>query len=123
MACVFLISAAACGGTPAENDPGGTDNPSGSAGQLKDGEINIFLPIDSDSETAFKNVGNSYTKMMKAKGITVRVNVRSSQDPQGYITSVDGLLKIRISRRVILYRQTRSRSITDRANLWILRRI
>ena len=93
LACVFLISSAACGGTPGEKDPGGTDNPGGSAGQLKDGEINIFLPIDSDSETAFKNVGNSYTKMMKAKGITVRVNVRSSQDPQGYITSVDGLLK------------------------------
>ena len=93
LACVFLISSAACGGTPGEKDPGGTDNPGGSAGQLKDGEINIFLPIDSDSETAFKNVGNAYKKLKKEQGIDVNVVVRSSQDPQGYYTSVDGLLK------------------------------
>ena len=62
LACVFLISSAACGGTPGENDPGGTDNPGGSAGQLKDGEINIFLPIDSDSETAFCSAASNGVK-------------------------------------------------------------
>lgn len=93
-ACVFLLSAAACG----PKDPGG-ETPTGPGtgetptGTVKDGTINIFLPIDSDSEMAFKNVGNAYAKMMKEKGITVRVNVRASSDPTGYYTSVDGLLK------------------------------
>ena len=93
-ACVFLLSAAACG----PKDPGG-ETPTGPGtgetptGTVKDGTINIFLPIDSDSEMAFKNVGNAYAKMMKEKGITVRVNVRASSDPVGYYTSVDGLLK------------------------------
>ena len=93
-ACVFLLSAAACGPrdpggeTPVDPDQGGT-----TTGTVKDGTIHIFLPIDSDSEMAFKNVGNAYAKMMKEKGITVRVNVRASSDPVGYYTSVDGLLK------------------------------
>lgn len=92
LACLFFVSAAACGGTTSDGTEN-PNNPGGNEGTVKDGEINIFLPIDSDTETALKNVGNSYTKMMKEKGISVRVNVRSSQDPQGYTTAVDGLLK------------------------------
>ena len=84
--CMFLLLGVACGGNGDPSDGGGS-------GGLKGGTIDIFLPIDSDSETAFKNVGNAYTRMMKEKGITVRVNVRSTQDPQGYYNSVDGLLK------------------------------
>ena len=82
--CSFMLLAAACGEDP-EPDQGGEAN--------KGGTINIFLPIDSDSETAFKNVGNAYKKMKKEQGIDVNVVVRSSQDPQGYYTAVDGLLK------------------------------
>ena len=82
--CSFMLLAAACGEDP-EPDQGGGAN--------KGGTINIFLPIDSDSETAFKNVGNAYKKMKKEQGVDVNVVVRSSQDPQGYYTAVDGLLK------------------------------
>ncbi len=82
--CSFMLLAAACGEDP-EPDQGGEAN--------KGGTINIFLPIDSDSETAFKNVGNAYKKMKKEQGVDVNVVVRSSQDPQGYYTAVDGLLK------------------------------
>lgn len=83
--CAFLLLGVAC-------DTGnGTDDTGG--GSEKGGTINIFLPIDSDSETAFKNVGNAYKKMKKAQGVDVNVVVRSSQDPQGYYTAVDGLLK------------------------------
>lgn len=95
---LFLFSFAACGNEGVSSSSGNQgENSSSSAeeggGTVKSGTIDIFLPIDSDSETALKNVGNSYAKMMKAKGVNVRINVRSSQDPQGYITSVDGLLK------------------------------
>ena len=83
LACAFLLLGVAC-----VDDPG-----SGTDGTGKGGTINIFLPIDSDSETAFKNVGNAYKKLKKEQGIDVNVVVRSSQDPQGYYTSVDGLLK------------------------------
>ena len=95
---LFLFSFAACGNSGVSSSSGNQgENSSSSAeeggGTVKSGTIDIFLPIDSDSETALKNVGNSYAKMMKGKGVNVRINVRSSQDPQGYITSVDGLLK------------------------------
>ncbi len=95
---LFLFSFAACGNSGVSSSSGNQgENSSSSAeeggGTVKSGTIDIFLPIDADSETALKNVGNSYAKMMKGKGVNVRINVRSSQDPQGYITSVDGLLK------------------------------
>ncbi|MFQ7700887.1 MAG: extracellular solute-binding protein [Christensenellaceae bacterium] len=95
---LFLFSFAACGNKGVSSSSGNQgENSSSSAeeggGTVKSGTIDIFLPIDADSETALKNVGNSYAKMMKGKGVNVRINVRSSQDPQGYITSVDGLLK------------------------------
>ena len=95
---LFLFSFAACGNSGVSSSSGNHgENSSSSAeeggGTVKSGTIDIFLPIDADSETALKNVGNSYAKMMKGKGVNVRINVRSSQDPQGYITSVDGLLK------------------------------
>ena len=83
--CAFLLLGVACGTDNGTDDTGG--------GTEKGGTINIFLPIDSDSETAFKNVGNAYKKMKKAQGVDVNVVVRSSQDPQGYYTAVDGLLK------------------------------
>lgn len=83
--CAFLLLGVACGTDTGTDDTGG--------GTEKGGTINIFLPIDSDSETAFKNVGNAYKKMKKAQGVDVNVVVRSSQDPQGYYTAVDGLLK------------------------------
>ena len=83
--CAFLLLGVACGTDTGTDDTGG--------GSEKGGTINIFLPIDSDSETAFKNVGNAYKKMKKAQGVDVNVVVRSSQDPQGYYTAVDGLLK------------------------------
>ena len=95
---LFLFSFAACGNSGVSSSSGNQgENSSSSAeeggGTVKSGTIDIFLPIDADSETALKNVGNSYAKMMKGKGVNVRIKVRSSQDPQGYITSVDGLLK------------------------------
>lgn len=83
--CAFLLLGVACGTDNGTDDTGG--------GTEKGGTINIFLPIDSDSETAFKNVGNAYKKLKKAQGVDVNVVVRSSQDPQGYYTAVDGLLK------------------------------
>ena len=83
--CAFLLLGVACGTDTGTDDTGG--------GTEKGGTINIFLPIDSDSETAFKNVGNAYKKLKKAQGVDVNVVVRSSQDPQGYYTAVDGLLK------------------------------
>ena len=83
--CAFLLLGVACGTDNGTDDTGG--------GSEKGGTISIFLPIDSDSETAFKNVGNAYKKMKKAQGVDVNVVVRSSQDPQGYYTAVDGLLK------------------------------
>ena len=95
---LFLFSFAACGNSGVSSSSGNQgENSSSSAeeggGTVQSGTLDIFLPIDADSETALKNVGNSYAKMMKGKGVNVRINVRSSQDPQGYITSVDGLLK------------------------------
>lgn len=83
--CAFLLLGVACGTDNGTDDTGG--------GSEKGGTISIFLPIDSDSETAFKNVGNAYKKMKKAQGVDVNVVVRSSQNPQGYYTAVDGLLK------------------------------
>ena len=83
--CAFLLLGVACGTDTGPDDQGG--------GTEKGGTISIFLPIDSDSETAFKNVGNAYKKMKKAQGVDVNVVVRSSQNPQGYYTAVDGLLK------------------------------
>lgn len=83
--CAFLLLGVACGTDNGPDDQGG--------GSEKGGTISIFLPIDSDSETAFKNVGNAYKKMKKAQGVDVNVVVRSTQDPQGYYTAVDGLLK------------------------------
>ena len=83
--CAFLLLGVACGTDNGTDDTGG--------GSEKGGTISIFLPIDSDSETAFKNVGNAYKKLKKAQGVDVNVVVRSSQDPQGYYTAVDGLLK------------------------------
>ena len=53
--CAFLLLGVACGTDNGTDDTGG--------GTEKGGTINIFLPIDSDSETAFKNVGNAYKKM------------------------------------------------------------
>ena len=83
--CAFLLLGVACDTGNGPDDTGG--------GTEKGGTISIFLPIDSDSETAFKNVGNAYKKMKKAQGVDVNVVVRSTQDPQGYYTAVDGLLK------------------------------
>ena len=85
---LFLFSFAACGNKGVSSSSGNQgENSSSSAeeggGTVKSGTIDIFLPIDADSETALKNVGNSYAKMMKGKGVNVRINVRSSQDPQG----------------------------------------
>lgn len=94
LALMLSVTCVACGGTPDSGKvPDDPDKPDPPTTDVKGGTIDIFLPIDSDSETALKNVGNAYVKMMREKGVSVRVNVRSSQDPQGYNTSVDGLLK------------------------------
>lgn len=93
LALVLSVACVACGGNTGNgDDPNNPVNP-GPTTDIKGGTIDIFLPIDSDSETALKNAANAYTKLMREKGVTVRINVRSSQDPQGYNTSVDGLLK------------------------------
>ena len=91
LALMLSVTCVACGGTPDSGKvPDDPDKPDTPTTDVKGGTIDIFLPIDSDSETALKNVGNAYVKMMREKGVSVRVNVRSSQDPQGYNTSVDG---------------------------------
>ena len=84
LALMLSVTCVACGGTPDSGKvPDDPDKPDTPTTDVKGGTIDIFLPIDSDSETALKNVGNAYVKMMREKGVSVRVNVRSSQDPQG----------------------------------------
>lgn len=95
---LFLFSFAACGNSGVSSSSGNQEKirplrRRRAAEPSKAVRSIFFFPSTPMSETALENVGNSYAKMMKGKGVNVRINVRSSQDPQGYITSVDGLLK------------------------------
>lgn len=100
LALSLMLVCFACGRKDGATTPSGDGEKPGESQEtpdatatLKGGTIDIFLPIDTDSETALTSVGSAYARMMKNKGITVRVNVSSSQDPQAYAQAVDGLLK------------------------------
>ena len=87
LALLLLIGCFACGdpgdsGDNSSNTPGGTQQ-----------TITINLPIDSDSEAAFRNVANVYTSMKQEEGVRVRVNIVTNQDPVGYTTAMNGLLQ------------------------------
>ena len=87
LALLLLIGCFACGdpGDPGDNS---SNTPSGTQQT-----ITINLPIDSDSEAAFRNVANVYTSMKQEEGVRVRVNIVTNQDPVGYTTAMNGLLQ------------------------------